>query len=177
EPLILEVSSALDQATQGKIDFDHSKAMFGMLAVLKTVAGKYDYGSFESFTKIKIHFIHVYGNSSHVIRHWTMRTPEPGVYVMTKEQRATIPVDIRNMTDELMQYVRLHLNLTTLDCMEELQKEHRTLLQEAMINNVQKPAETLLSSMINPSIIRLNEGKHTKEVEDSPRSCSSSPQR
>lgn len=61
--------------------------------------------------------------------------------------------------------------------MEELQKEHRTLLQEAMINSMQKPAETLLSAMINPSIIRLNEGKHAKEVEDSPRSCSSSPQR
>lgn len=64
EPLVLEVSLALDQATQEKIDFDHSKAMFGMLVILKTVAGKYNYSSFESFTKIKIHFIHVYGNSS-----------------------------------------------------------------------------------------------------------------
>lgn len=47
EPLIVEVSSGLDQGTQEKIDFDHSKAMFGMLAVLKTIADKYNYGSFE----------------------------------------------------------------------------------------------------------------------------------
>ena len=60
EILILEVSSALDQATQEKINFDHSKAMFGMLSILKTLASKYKYGSFESFKKIKIHFIHVY---------------------------------------------------------------------------------------------------------------------
>ncbi|CEI97212.1 hypothetical protein RMCBS344292_11348 [Rhizopus microsporus] len=96
-----------------------------------------------------------------------MRTPESAVYVMTKDQRATIPVDIRNMAYELMSYVRLHLNLTeslrkALNCIEDLQKEHRALLQEAMINNVQKPAETLLSAMINPSIIRFNEGKHAK---------------
>lgn len=38
--------------------------------------------------------------------------PEPGVHIMTKEQRATMPVDIRNMTEELVPHVRLHLNLT-----------------------------------------------------------------
>lgn len=61
--------------------------------------------------------------------------------------------------------------------MEELQKEHQFLLQEAMINNVQEPANKLLSFIINPSIIRLYEGKHAKEVEDRPRSCSNNPHR
>ncbi|KAG0752573.1 hypothetical protein G6F24_013496 [Rhizopus arrhizus] len=122
EPLLLEVSSALGQATQDKIAFDHTKAMFGLLAILKTLACKYSHGSFESFKKIKIHFIHVHG---YAIRHWTMMTPEPGVYIMTKEQKVTIPVNINSMADDLISYVRFHLNLTelvteTLDSIEEL---------------------------------------------------------
>jgi hypothetical protein len=64
----------------------------------------------------------------------------------------------------------------TLDSIEELQKEHQSQIQEVMINNKQISAETLLSSVVNPAIIRLNEGKHTKEVVDSPRSGSNSPQ-
>lgn len=66
EPLLLEVSSALGRATQDKIAFDHTKAMFGLLAILKTLACKYSHGSFESFKKIKIHFIHVHGNNSNI---------------------------------------------------------------------------------------------------------------
>ncbi|KAI7901969.1 uncharacterized protein BX663DRAFT_94989 [Cokeromyces recurvatus] len=109
EVLILEISSALAQATQEKINFDHSKAMFGMLSILKTLANNYDHGTFASFKNIKIHFVHVYG---HAVRHWTMMTPEPGVYIMTKEQRADIPLCINNMHDELISFIRLHLNLT-----------------------------------------------------------------
>lgn len=40
ELLIPEIASSLYQATQDKISFDDLKAMFGMLTVLKTLAGK-----------------------------------------------------------------------------------------------------------------------------------------
>lgn len=66
ELLLLEVSSALNQATQDKIAFDHTKAMFGLLAILKTLACKNSHGSFELFKKIKFHFIHVHGNDSNI---------------------------------------------------------------------------------------------------------------
>ncbi|KAG1151373.1 hypothetical protein G6F37_004828 [Rhizopus arrhizus] len=74
---------------------------------------------------------------SHMLRnkgHWTMMTPESGVYIMTKEQKATIPVNINSMTDDLISYVRFHLNLTelvteTLDSIEDLQKEHQSQIQ------------------------------------------------
>ncbi|KAI9318582.1 hypothetical protein BX666DRAFT_1855276 [Dichotomocladium elegans] len=62
EPLLLEVSSAYKQASQDKIAFDHSKAMFGLLSILKTIACRYQYGSFEYFRMIKVHFLHVYGS-------------------------------------------------------------------------------------------------------------------
>lgn len=64
EVLIVEISNALYQATKEKISFDHSKAMFGMLAILKTLANSYNFGTFESFKRIKIHFVHVYGNNN-----------------------------------------------------------------------------------------------------------------
>lgn len=63
EPLILEASSSLSRTSQDKIAFDYTKAMFGLLAILKTLACKYSHGSFESFKKIKVHFIHVHGNN------------------------------------------------------------------------------------------------------------------
>lgn len=62
ELLLLKASSALGQATQDKIAFDHTKAMFGLLAILMTLACKYSHGSFESFKKIEFHFIHAHGN-------------------------------------------------------------------------------------------------------------------
>ncbi|ORE07193.1 hypothetical protein BCV72DRAFT_205977 [Rhizopus microsporus var. microsporus] len=74
ELLLLEVSSALGRATQDKVAFDHTKAIFGLLAILKTLACKYSHGSFESFKKIEFHFIHVHDNNSHAVRHWTMMT-------------------------------------------------------------------------------------------------------
>lgn len=49
EPLLLKVSSALGRATQDKIAFDHAKAMFGLLTILKTLVCKYSHGSFEPF--------------------------------------------------------------------------------------------------------------------------------
>lgn len=61
--------------------------------------------------------------------------------------------------------------------MEGLRKEHRSQLQEVTINNEQISAETLLSSVVKPVIIRLNEGKHYKEVVNSPQSSPNSPQR
>lgn len=41
-----------------------------------------------------------------------MMTPEHGVYIMTKEQKALIPVNTSSMADDLITYIRLHLNLT-----------------------------------------------------------------
>ncbi|KAI9004826.1 hypothetical protein CLU79DRAFT_782583 [Phycomyces nitens] len=89
EILLTEVSSGYGSNNAGKISFDHYKAMFGMLAMVRTVALGYNNASFNAFTKLKIHFLHAHGRS---IRHWTMSTPAPGIYIMTKEQRVDVPV-------------------------------------------------------------------------------------
>ncbi|ORY99342.1 hypothetical protein BCR43DRAFT_504031 [Syncephalastrum racemosum] len=48
------------------------------------------------------------------MRHWSMVTPEPGVYVMTKEQKAEILVTVEDMAINLIPSMRLYLNLTTI---------------------------------------------------------------
>ena len=61
EILLTEVSSGYGSNEAGKISFDHYKAMFGMLAMIRTAAQLYDKASFKTFTKLKIHFLHAHG--------------------------------------------------------------------------------------------------------------------
>ncbi|KAI9322925.1 hypothetical protein BX666DRAFT_670795 [Dichotomocladium elegans] len=50
----------MKKITKGKTSFDHHKAMFGLLASLRTIASLYKYASFDSFEQLKIHFIHTH---------------------------------------------------------------------------------------------------------------------
>lgn len=64
EVVILETSGGLNKADQTKIGFDHIKAMFGTLAMLKEIADIYEFGSFDCFAQVKVHFLHAHGKSS-----------------------------------------------------------------------------------------------------------------
>lgn len=61
EILLTEVLSGYGSNEADKISFDHYKAMFGMLAMLRTVAQLFDKVSFNTFTQLKIHFLHAHG--------------------------------------------------------------------------------------------------------------------
>ncbi|KAI9278956.1 hypothetical protein BDA99DRAFT_428601 [Phascolomyces articulosus] len=60
EVLLSEVSSSFDENAKGKTSFDHFKAMFGLLVMLKTIASYYKYSSFKTFSKLKLHFVHTH---------------------------------------------------------------------------------------------------------------------
>ena len=62
EILLSEVSSAFGSNEVGKISFDHYKAMFGQISLLRTIAHLYEYASFDTFKKLKAHFMHGHGN-------------------------------------------------------------------------------------------------------------------
>jgi hypothetical protein len=64
EFLIMEVSSAYDKAKSIKFTFDHYKTMFGVLSIMKHIASKYKYASFDIFKALKIHFIHAHGKKN-----------------------------------------------------------------------------------------------------------------
>lgn len=61
EILLTEVSNSFGSKDSGKISFDHYKAMFGLLAMLRTTAQKYRGGSFDTFKTLKVHYIHAHG--------------------------------------------------------------------------------------------------------------------
>jgi hypothetical protein len=61
EILLTKVSSSFTSNENGKISFDHYKAMFGFLTMLRTIAQTYKYSSFGSFIQLNVHFLHAYG--------------------------------------------------------------------------------------------------------------------
>ncbi|KAI8385044.1 uncharacterized protein BYT42DRAFT_493652 [Radiomyces spectabilis] len=86
EILLTEVSSEYGSNDTAKNSFGHHKAMFGTLAMLRTLAQSNEKASFKAFSKLKVHFLHAHS------KHWSMSTPASGIYVMNKEQRVEAPV-------------------------------------------------------------------------------------
>ena len=67
EICVVEVSDEyLNQETR-KIYFDHHKANYGCLAMLKTIADQYKYASVDVFEQLKIYFVHAAGNIHSII--------------------------------------------------------------------------------------------------------------
>ncbi|KAI7903548.1 uncharacterized protein BX663DRAFT_530727 [Cokeromyces recurvatus] len=172
EILLTEVSSGYGSNETGKISFDHYKAMCGMLAMIRTVAQLYDKASFNTFTKLKIHFLHAHGNS---IRHWSMSTQAPGIYIMTKEQRVNVPISFSEKDITVLPFICFFKTLAiaceeTLLVLKELKQEYKPILR----SKDKKPQK--LCRIVNPMIICLNERKHTSIVAGhGPMSMPSSP--
>ena len=66
ELLLLETSNSYDDTTEKKVNFDFHKGMFGIVAMLKTIADRYNYAPFDSFKKLKLYFMHAHS------RFWTI---------------------------------------------------------------------------------------------------------
>jgi hypothetical protein len=61
EVCVTEISGVFKNTDRTKINYDHHKAMFGVLSMLKTIADAMKYASLNIFEKIKIFFIHASG--------------------------------------------------------------------------------------------------------------------
>ncbi|KAI8364175.1 hypothetical protein BD560DRAFT_333440 [Blakeslea trispora] len=60
EVLLAEVVGSFGLNNPSKLSFDNSKAMFGLLVMLKTIADKYSYARIYSFKKPKLLFLQPY---------------------------------------------------------------------------------------------------------------------
>ncbi|KAG1451682.1 hypothetical protein G6F55_009062 [Rhizopus delemar] len=58
EILLTEVSSGYGSGDDSKASFDYYKAMFGMLSMMRTIAQKYNKDTFDTFSNLKVHFLH-----------------------------------------------------------------------------------------------------------------------
>ncbi|ORX53578.1 hypothetical protein DM01DRAFT_254743 [Hesseltinella vesiculosa] len=173
ELLLTEVSSGYDNADSSKVSFDHYKAMFGMLAMLKSLSECYHGASFETFSKVKVHFVHGHGTA---LRHWTLSTPAKGIFVMVKEQKAVVPINDHMKELHLDPFCTFHKTLAmalidTLSNLKALKNDHKLFLRSPSLT-----ARPNLSTLITPMIIRLNEAKHSAIVaDDGPSSAPGSP--
>ncbi|KAI8380236.1 hypothetical protein BD560DRAFT_323901, partial [Blakeslea trispora] len=109
------------------------------------------------------------------IRHWSMSTKAPGIYVMNKEQRVDVPVRFSDKDVTLLPFICFFKTLAvacteTLSVLKELKKDHKAILRSKDKERVS------LCNIVDPVIIRLNEGKHAGIVaEHGPMSIPSSP--
>ncbi|KAG1453616.1 hypothetical protein G6F56_007524 [Rhizopus delemar] len=163
EILLSEVSSSFGETSKSKTSFDHHKAMFGLLSMIRTIVSLYKYGSFETFSRLKLHFVHTHDRA---IRHWTMSTPAPGVYVMNKEQRVGVIDEFRKKKNNTVHFVNFTLTLAvcipilsaleeTMGVLDVLKDEHdKKETDRRFGENV--PCSSLLE-LVCPQIVRLNE--------------------
>ncbi|KAI8391397.1 uncharacterized protein BYT42DRAFT_490602 [Radiomyces spectabilis] len=166
ELLLSEVSSSYGINDKGKTSFDHYKAMFGLLAMLRTIAAHHQYAEFATFSKFKVHFIHTHNRA---IRHWTMFTPEPGLYVMNKEQKVDIVADFEQKETAIVPLINFTNTLAvslvdTVDVLSTLAEEHGEVMKDTRFET-QRRRPSLLQH-IRPVIVRLNESKHTTDIAD-----------
>ncbi|KAI9275460.1 hypothetical protein BDA99DRAFT_431081, partial [Phascolomyces articulosus] len=54
-------SNAYNEAGRGKVSFDHHKAMFALLSMIKNMANEFQYASYEEVKNMKFFFIHAHG--------------------------------------------------------------------------------------------------------------------
>ncbi|OBZ80111.1 hypothetical protein A0J61_11840, partial [Choanephora cucurbitarum] len=75
EVLLVETIGSFGLDNPGKLSFDNSKAMFGLLAMLKTIVNKYSCASMSSFKKLKLLFLQP---GSDALRLWTLAYSKNG---------------------------------------------------------------------------------------------------
>ncbi|KAI7847468.1 hypothetical protein BDC45DRAFT_491661 [Circinella umbellata] len=109
EICLLETSSAFDKAGRPKISFDHHKAMFGLLSMIKSIAQEYHHATYKELKKMKFIFIHAHGDS---IRVWSLYSPEAGVYIMNKEFKMPSPVLFEKKEEHLYDFLEGSWKLT-----------------------------------------------------------------
>ncbi|KAI8380415.1 hypothetical protein EDC96DRAFT_490920 [Choanephora cucurbitarum] len=63
EILLVETAGPFGLDNPTRLSFDNSKGMFGLLAMIKTIADKYSYASMATFKKLKLLFLQPYRNA------------------------------------------------------------------------------------------------------------------
>ncbi|RCI03271.1 hypothetical protein CU098_011385 [Rhizopus stolonifer] len=158
EVLLSEVPSAFAKNDKGKTRFDHYKAIFGFLMMLRTLARKYKYASFNSFKNSKFYFIHTY---NHIIRHWNF------------ERKSECVIPFMNFT------ISLGVSLVeTMNALSVLSKGYDKVLKKTYFGidegGTYDNTHVSLLEFVSPVLVRLNENKHKYKVaEEGPQSPSS----
>ncbi|GAA5809665.1 hypothetical protein MFLAVUS_003077 [Mucor flavus] len=138
---------------RSKYLFGHHKDLLGFLSMLKQITDSFHKASIDTFSKIKVFFVHAAGAS---IRLWSLRyEPQGPVFNFWLETTLEIKLDINDKSKCLPGYLNF---FWVMKLIEELTEEHKNLLCNNLLNQATSSSHSL-SSVINPSILKSTEEK------------------
>ncbi|KAI9258446.1 hypothetical protein EDC94DRAFT_635717 [Helicostylum pulchrum] len=156
--LLLETSGCFGNTDRVKHSFDHHKGLFGSLSMLKQISDSFHKASVDTFSKIKVLFVH----AAVSIRLWSLRyEPQGPVFDLWLETTLKIKPDINDKLESLPDYLNFFwvmkcLLAESIQLIEELKEEHNNFLCNNLLNQAASSSHSL-SSIINPSILKLTE--------------------
>ncbi|KAG1176736.1 hypothetical protein G6F46_002079 [Rhizopus delemar] len=157
EVVLLETSRHFGCTDKAKICFDHHKGLFGLLAMLKSIADVYHEGTMKTFRCVKVFFVHAAEETLYL---WSLRfEPEGPVYELWLEDMLLIRPDIEDKLEALPAFINFFWNFKCLlsesiSNISQLKKENAAALVKSRFKAVEFGS---LSSMINASILKLTE--------------------
>ncbi|KAI8334726.1 hypothetical protein BC941DRAFT_356201 [Chlamydoabsidia padenii] len=157
EIMVLETSSRFGNRDRTKHSFDLHKAMFGLLAMLKTIADQFEYASIESFEQLKIYFVHVSGDVCHI---WSLKYNANGSYLFCREDKAKLHQKFEEKDDHLLSLCNFFGNLKEkiVRCVDQLTILHHEHKEKKRLSRYQSNNNLChLSATIKPSIICLTQ--------------------
>ncbi|CDH56138.1 hypothetical protein RO3G_05723 [Lichtheimia corymbifera JMRC:FSU:9682] len=168
EICLLETSKAFQKATKSKISFDHHKGMFALLSMLKRIANAYNLSNYDQLSELELLFLHAHGDE---VRVWGLSTPQEGVYIMSKRLKIKMPNKFSNKAEELSSFVQscwelLALLEDSVDALRRLESDHSKTKRQFRYKEDEYPVERMLSSLVNPRILKIAEKRHAKETAD-----------
>ena len=108
EVLLVETIGSFGLDNPVKLSFDNSKAMFDLLAMLKTIANKHSCLRMSSFKKLKLLFLQP---GSDALRLWTLAYSKNGKYGYKRVAKAIISEDYEERSTCFLEFVSFFLNL------------------------------------------------------------------
>ncbi|KAI9264315.1 hypothetical protein BDA99DRAFT_463281 [Phascolomyces articulosus] len=172
EVLLLETSNALGACTESKKAFDFYKALYGGVAMLKSIANQFKYGDIKLFKRIKVYFLHA---SKEEVRLWSVQYVSRHIYVVCREDTAKMPYDYNDLPSDITYFIHffwvLKLRLeNTISSIESLITDHEKKKKNDIYGTLS--ASENLEIIVEPIPIRLTERVHINKVPNHPDSFS-----
>ncbi|OBZ82243.1 hypothetical protein A0J61_09710 [Choanephora cucurbitarum] len=158
EVALLETSSHFRNQDKTKHSFDHHKGTYGVLAMLKGIADEYHLASVDTFSKLKILFVHAADDKVFL---WSIRFVNAfSLFEMWQEKSLQVNPSPEAKAAFVPECIAFYLHLKTelektVTCISTLKLEH----EEQLKKNMFRPTSSItsLKQIVNPSILKLIE--------------------
>lgn len=142
EILLLESSGHFSNSDKVKINLDHHKGIYGILAMLKCIADEYSFASVAKFSQVKVFFLHAAETKLHL---WSMRYQPDGFFDLWRELCLEIKLLFEDRIIFLPQLIRFCWNTK---CLLE-QAVKNIIMSKMNIKQIVPSSDTILKIIPN----------------------------